>query len=306
MKIYRIVFWTLLVILLLAVGFIVWLCTGSFTYKSSMAKKTFVIDAPIEVVCERVKNIKLEPKTEDSVSAKIDIQKAARSVSLGQPIEVEIDHPKLGTITAGIKINLEIESDALIIHGSLASLDPHQFKKLGKTVVDIENITFTLAISAQDKTGKDLGGKEICSTALTKIVSDSLKSALPDSFKKVLNGKSELNSGKTVLELSFDPEVRIGFRGMGFLRSLVQKMVEKLQGEVVQKMETFLDENLRKPGEEELARQKAEEEKAQKGASFWNRLKQGARESIRKSEAGEETPAQDDEPIDVSVLDDEI
>lgn len=295
MKKFRIVFWVFLAVVLLAVGFIVWLCTGSFTYKSSMAKKTFIIDAPIEVVCERVKNIKIEPKTEDSISTKIDIQKAAKSISLGQPIEVEIDHPKLGTITAGIKINLEIESDALIIHGRLASLDPRQFKKFGKTIVDVENFTFTLAVSAQDKTGKKLGGKDICSTALTRIVSDSIKSALPDSFKKVLLGKSESNSGKTVVELSFDPEVRIGFRGMGFMRSLVQKMVEKRQGEVVQKIETFLDENLRKPGEEELARQKNAEENAQKGGNLWNLLNPGeTQETVQKSEPGEETASQED------------
>ncbi|MCR5164465.1 MAG: hypothetical protein K6C40_10645 [Thermoguttaceae bacterium] len=343
MKIYRIVFWVLLVLILLTVGFIVWFCTGSFTYKSSMDRQTFVIDAPIDVVCERVKNIKIEPKTEDSVSAKIDIQEAAKSFSLGQPIEVEIDHPKLGTITAGIKINLEIESDALIVHGSLAYLDPRQFKKFGKTVVDIENLTFTIAVSAQDKTGKGLAGKEICSTALTKIVSESIKSALPDPFRRVLSARSELNSGKTVLELSFDPEVRVNFRGMGFMRFLVRKNIEKLQGEVVQKIETFLDENLRQPGEEELARQKAAEEKAQKGGSrwnflnrgetqetvqesepeeaasqedadkktkkswkFWTRQKDEPNETASKSESEEETADLDDDPIDVSGLEDEI
>ena len=279
MRIFRIVFIAFFVLLLLVVGFGVWFCTGSFMYQNSLQEE-FVIDEPVSVICRRAMNIKPKPKSEDQISAKIDMQQAAKSYSLGQPIEIEIDHPKLGIIKAEIKINLEADPNSLKIRGRTVSLEPSQVKKFGKTVADVENFEFALKIAAKDQSGKDVGLLSLLSS-----------------------------SGKTVLELSADSDVRVHFRGLGLLRSQIDRMAEKTRKQIVQEIENFLDENLRNPSEEELAEQKAVEERVQKGANFWNRLKQGAKAAVQKSEPESEPkviPTQDDEPLDVSALDEEI
>ncbi len=280
MRIFRIIFLAFFVIILLAVGFVAWFCTGSFVYQNSLQEE-FVIDEPISVVCKRAMNIKLKPKSEDQIGVSIDMQQAAQSYSLGQPIEVEIDHPKLGTFKAQIKIKLEADPTSVKIIGTVVSLDPREVKKFGKTVADIENFTFALKIAPKDELGKGLGIVSLLS-----------------------------NSGKTALELSSDSDVRVHFRGLGLLRSQIDRMAEKTRQQIVQEIEKFLDENLRQPTGEELARQKAEEQKAQKGGNFWDRLKQGAKTAVQKSEPESEPvviPSQDDdEPLDVSALDEDI
>lgn len=280
MKIFRIFFLAFFVIILLAVGFVAWFCTGSFVYQNSL-QEGFVIDAPISVVCKRAMNIKPKPRSADQISVWIDMQQAAQSYSLGQPIEIEIDHPKLGTFKAQIKIKLEADPTSVKIIGTVVSLDPREVKKFGKTVADIENFTFALKIAPEDEMGKGLGLMSLLS-----------------------------NSGKTALELSSDSEVRVHFRGMGLLRSQIDRMAEKTRLQIVQEIEKFLDENLRQPTEEELAQQKAAEEKAQKGGNFWDRLKQGAKTAVQKSEPEAEPkqalPSPNEEPLDVSALDEDF
>lgn len=281
MKIFRIVFLVFFIIILLIVGFAAWFCTGSFVYQNSLQEE-FVIDEPISVVCKRAMNIKLKPRSKDKLAARIDMQQAAKNYSLGKPIEVEIDHPKLGTFKAEVRINLEAEPNSLKIRGTMVSLDPSQVKKYGKTVAGIENFTFVLKIAAKDPLGKNLG------------------------FVNLLT-----NTGKTAIELSTDSDIRVHFRGLGLLRSQIDRMAEKTRLDIVQEVENFLDENLRQPSEEELARQNAVDEKAPKSGNFWNRLKQGAKAAIQKVDPGLEPekviPSQDDdEPLDVSALDEEI
>lgn len=280
MKIFRIFFLAFFVIILLAVGFVAWFCTGSFVYQNSL-QEGFVIDAPISVVCKRAMNIKPKPRSADQISARIDMQQAAQSYSLGQPIEIEIDHPKLGTFKAQIKIKLEADPTSVKIIGTVVSLDPREVKKFGKTVADIENFTFALKIAPEDEMGKGLGLMSLLS-----------------------------NSGKTALELSSDSDVRVHFRGLGLLRSQIDRMAEKTRLQIVQEIEKFLDENLRQPTEEELAQQKAAEEKASKGGNFWDRLKQGAKTAVQKSEPEAEPkqtlPSPNEEPLDVSALDEDF
>ena len=275
MRIFRTVFSLFFVMVLLAAGFVVWFCTGSFTYQNSMQKE-FVIDEPIAVVCKRAMNIK--PKDSDDLSLpRIDMQQAAKNYSLGQPIEVEFDHPKRGTIKAGLKINLEADPSALKIRGKVVSLEPSHFEKFGKDLADIENFTIVLKISS---------GSDVRSAG---------------GLMQFFTG-----TGKTVIELSADSEVLVHFRGLGFLRSRIDQKVQKEQENLVQKIEKFLDENLRNPSEEEQAQQKAEEEKPKKNWNFWNLKKQDAPQEVQKPESVTGAAVQDDEVIDVSALDEEF
>ncbi|MBQ9456007.1 MAG: hypothetical protein Q4A17_12620 [Thermoguttaceae bacterium] len=279
MRIIRFIFFVCFIFILLLAGFVAWFCTGSFVYQNSMQKE-FVIDAPISVVCKRAMNIKPKPESEDRHFPKIDMKQAAKNYSLGKPIEIEFEHPKLGPIKAGIQINLEAEPNSLKIRGKVVSLDPSQIKKFGKTVADIENFTFALKIAAKDATGGNLG------------------------FMSLLS-----NSGQTVLELTSDSDVRVHFRELGILRSRIDGMAAKTQREIVQEVEKFLDENLRKPGEEELTQQNGAEDKVSRGLNFLNRLNQGAKAVMKDSSKNAEPPKQtatvNDDDIDVSVLDEE-
>lgn len=317
MKIFRIVFGVFLVIILLAVGFVAWFCTGSFVYQYSMQEE-FVVDEPITVVFSRAMNIKPKPKSEDKISAKIDMQDAAEKCLVGQPIDVELDVPKFGTINATLKIDLEEKPNPLKIRGTVILLDPHQVKKFGKTLADVENLTFTLKISAKDETGKDMETMDIVSGSVNKIIPDPVKKFIPDPIKKIMpdsiqkfvDTDSELDSSKTGLVLSFDSDVRVCFREMGFLRSQVDQMAENFHQEIIQEIEKFLDENLRTPTEEELARQKAEAEKAQRMKNrkngILNRRKKSSTESQNnetdESETQEETDTIMDEDVDTSLL----
>lgn len=302
MKISRIVFWVFIVTLLLAAGFIVWLCTGSFTYQRSVQKE-FVIDEPISVICQRAMTIKPKPDSEDPNMPKIDIQEAAKNYSIGQPIDVEINHKRLGKLNAKVSIRLEMEMDALTIrsltiHGKVVSLDPPLIKKYGKTLANVENFTFEFKISSRSEDGKSGG------------------------FKRFFS-----NSSKTAFELTLDSRIRVYFRDLAFVRSQAEQMLEEEQMDIVQNVAKFLDENLRSPNDVEKPSQKPAEQKAPK-----SRIRNLKKETVPQEQPQEEpqesaeddeeavvldddvtaaldeeeTDEQDDEEIDVSGLDEEI
>jgi len=296
MKTIKIILIAVLGLVLLTAGFLAWFCTGSFTYQLSMNEK-FVIDAPISVVCKRAMNIKSKPQTKGKLTPKIDMQEAAMNYSLGKPIELELDHPKLGIIKAEIKINLEAEPNSLQIHGKVVSLEPSRFEKYGKALADVENIAFTLKVATTDESGSNGGFLQFFS-----------------------------ETGKTVIEMGIDSSVCVHFREMGLLNSLLRRKVGKVQQKMHEQIMNFVDENLSKPTKEELAEQKAREEKAtekqpKKKGMFWNRLLQGVQEKtlevieeeLTEEEEKEEkekkvkkVKTEDEEEIDVSALDEEI
>lgn len=274
MKTFRFIFRAFLLLFFLVAAFGVWFCTGTFEYAGAQ-KHIYKIEQPLSVVCKRAMSAKELPQSENGAKTNIDIQKAAKSFTLGEPIECEVEHPVMGKIKVLFKINLAVEDGIVTLKGETCGIEPNTIQKMGMTVAEIGKIHFTLTIQAVD--------------AEKKGFFDLLPS-----------------TGSTVIGFESGTDLKVRFRELGFVRSLVEKQVKKEQEKTLTQIDAFIEKNLMQPVSGEVSGG-TESEKPKKKDLF-SRVKSRTDAAVQKVESvlpqngGNE---QEEEDIDVSVLDEE-
>ncbi len=293
MKTLRFIIHTVFVFFILAAGFIGWLISGSFDYHSSQEQE-FQINAPLSEVYRAALAIKEMPEPEEGgVQVKIDVQKAAKSVSIGEPIECEVDHPKLGKMTLKIRLGVQLDGSSVRLNGETVSIEPPEIKQNGITVAELKKIQFSLGIASKDGgTGSFLN--------------------LP-------------TTGRTVINFSSSTDLNVKFREMSAVRSVVESAVAETQKKTISQIEKFIAVNF---SEEKLAlvRRSSEATETEKqppkrllGNFFGNKKAESVEKVVSELKSEVENVANpltierpsavtegDNEEIDVSILDMEL
>lgn len=199
--------------LLLVLGFF-WLHSASFEYHGSQEKE-FVIDAPLSAVCKQAANaseickqmMNSQSSDSDEPKVKIDVEQAVQSLTIGEPIDCEINHPELGKRFLKIKLNLKYD-DGYFLSGKTVSIEPSAIQKGGINVAEIQAIRFTLGI-------------------------------VPKDFEKKFFNLIP-NVGTTVVKFSSSTDLKINFREFGFIRATVDKTVAQSQQDVLKQIDAFI------------------------------------------------------------------
>lgn len=199
--------------LLLVLGFF-WLHSASFEYHGSQEKE-FVIDAPLSAVCKQAANaseickqmMNSQSLDSDEPKVKIDVEQAVQSLTIGEPIDCEINHPELGKRFLKIKLNLKYD-DGYFLSGKTVSIEPSAIQKGGINVAEIQAIRFTLGI-------------------------------VPKDFEKKFFNLIP-NVGTTVVKFSSSTDLKINFREFGFIRATVDKAVAQSQQDVLKRIDAFI------------------------------------------------------------------
>lgn len=296
---FRFIIHTVFILLVLLAGFVGWLVSGSFEYQSSQERE-FLINAPLSDVCRAALAIKEMPEPEEGEpQTKVDIQKAIKNVAIGEPIECEVEHPKLGKLLLKIQLGVQLEGTSVRLSGETISIEPSEIKQNGITVAELEKIQFTLGIVAKN------GGA--------------------GSFLNLPT------TGQTVIHFTSSTDLNVKFRDVNLIRSTVEREMVKSQEKVISQIEKFITTNF---SEERLGLVKqsveaTEVEKPKKkgllGNFFGNKKvekaekveKVGKKISELKSELENVVnpltieypsalPDSENEEVDVSILDNEL
>ncbi|MDO4628767.1 MAG: hypothetical protein Q4C70_06250 [Planctomycetia bacterium] len=227
MKTLRFIITVIFILFVLMAGFVGWLISGSFAYQSSQ-KQEFQINAPLSEVCRHALTIKEMPRAEEGeAQTKIDVEKAFKSFAIGEPIDCEVDHPKLGKLALQIKLNLQMDGASVRLNGETISIEPKEIRKMGIPVAELEKIQFSLGIEAKK-------GSE----SWTFFV-------LP-------------TTGQTVIHFASSTDMKVRFRDMKLIRSVVDSITTEAQKKMIAKIEDFIGTNF---SESEIARSREEKEK---------------------------------------------
>lgn len=279
MKYVRITLWSSLALLFLLILVTVWFCTGSFEFEGAQ-KKEFRIDQPLSVVCKRAMSAKDLPQTEDGTKTTIDMKKAVKSFSFGEPIECYVDHPVLGKLRILLKITISIDNGVVTLRGETCSIEPNQIRKNGMNVADLEQIRFALSIQAADFE--------------------------PGGFMNLLP-----STGYTILNFESSTALNVHFRECGFVRSIVEKEILHNQQNVLNQIEAFIQNVILVPAADETPKEPTKKS-AHRLSSFipkpFKRSQTSAEEEPAKADASEESDSSEEidlEDVDLSALDED-